>query len=182
MSLESMGYLISPRPKNRRQEPLKSRNVNHHRLCGQFWVLLLFLSSPEAVQYLMALLGRLAAPLARSDTTLLFLRAVSEESSPALSALAHNAVVRLQIIRERWLRRHDDIQAAGVVLSGTTDIGMSGNVFSSVRPKAVAIEGDDPVRRVLFSNNVLTDVVSDHGKLKDAEESVVSDNLSESSP
>ena len=79
-------------------------------------------------------------------------------------------------------RRHDDIQAAGVVLSGTTDIGMSGNVFSSVRPKAVAVEGDAPVRRVLFSNNVLTDVVSDHAKLKDAEGSVVSDNLSEASP
>ena len=79
-------------------------------------------------------------------------------------------------------RRHDDIQAAGVVLSGTTDIGMSGNVFSSVRPKAVTVEGDGPVRRVLFSNNVLTDVVSDHAKLKDAEESVVADNLSEASP
>ncbi len=79
-------------------------------------------------------------------------------------------------------RRHDDIQAAGVVLSGTTDIGMSGNVFSSVRPKAVAIEGDDPVRRVLFSNNILTDVVSDHEELKDTDESVVSDNISDASP
>lgn len=76
-------------------------------------------------------------------------------------------------------RRHDDIQAAGVVLSGTTDIGMSGNVFSSVRPKAVAIEGDDPVRRVLFSNNILTDVISDHAELNDTEGSVVTDNLSQ---
>lgn len=79
-------------------------------------------------------------------------------------------------------RRQDDIQAAGLVLSGTTDVGISGNVFSSVRPKAVAIEGDAPVRRILFSNNVLTDVVSDHESLKEAEESVVSDNLDAASP
>jgi len=74
-------------------------------------------------------------------------------------------------------RRQDDQQAAGVVLSGTTDVGMSGNVFSGVGPKTLTIEGDKPVRRILFSNNVLTDVDSDHARLKDAKESVVSDNL-----
>jgi recombination protein RecA len=77
-----------------------------------FWI------DPDAGRRLTALLDRLAAPLARSGTALLFLRAVSpaerrfapSRPSPALSALAHSAAVRLQLTRERWLRRHGDIR------------------------------------------------------------------------
>ena len=57
-----------------------------------------------------ATLNRLAAPLARSGTALLFLHPVTTEPSQALSALAHYASVRLELTRERWLRRHGDIR------------------------------------------------------------------------
>ena len=66
-----------------------------------------------------------------------------------------------------------DLAAAGMTLSGTSDVTVSGNLFSGVKPKALDASGE-PSRRILFSNNVLTDAVSDHGKLTD---SVVTDNL-----
>lgn len=66
-------------------------------------------------------------------------------------------------------RSTKDLAAAGIVLESTSDIAISGNVFSSVRPKAVEVKGEAS-RRVLFSSNVLTDVESDHGRL---EESIV---------
>lgn len=75
-------------------------------------------------------------------------------------------------------RRVDDLEAAGMVLSGASDIATSGNVFSGVRPKALTLDGDQPVKRVLFSNNVLIDVTSDHDALSDAEASWASDNVS----
>lgn len=64
-------------------------------------------------------------------------------------------------------RRKNDLAAAGMVLEGTTDLTISGNLFSSVRPKAVELKGDAS-RRIVFANNVLTDVESDHGKLKNS--------------
>jgi recombination protein RecA len=70
----------------------------------------LFWTDPEAARLLVATLDRLTAPLAHSGTALLFLRAEVSSRSPALSALAHYASVRLQLTRERWLRRHGDIQ------------------------------------------------------------------------
>lgn len=70
----------------------------------------IFWTDPGAARYLTAVLNRLTAPLARSSTVLLFLHASSPLESPALSAMAHYATVRLQITRERWLRRHGDIQ------------------------------------------------------------------------
>ncbi len=69
-----------------------------------------FWTDPEAVRHLTTLLDRLTAPLARLGTALLFLHAASTDGSPTLSALAHYASVRLQVIRERWLRRHGDIR------------------------------------------------------------------------
>jgi recombination protein RecA len=83
-----------------------------------FDALEVFWTDADAARRLTALLDRLAAPLARSGTALLFLHAVSpaerhaavSERSPALSALAHYASVRLQLTRERWLRRHGDIR------------------------------------------------------------------------
>ena len=53
---------------------------------------------------------RLPAPLARSGTILLVLHDSPQASSPALSALAHTATVRLQVVRERWIRQHEDVR------------------------------------------------------------------------
>ena len=61
-------------------------------------------------RHLAAALDRLAAPLARSGMVLVFLHASSTPESPALSALAHYATVRLQVTREHWLRRSGDIR------------------------------------------------------------------------
>jgi hypothetical protein len=74
-------------------------------------------------------------------------------------------------------RRPDDTQAAGLVLAGATDVGVAGNVFSGVRPKALALEGDQPARRILFSNNVLADGLSDHPQLGQHPGCLASENL-----
>ncbi len=60
-----------------------------------------------------------------------------------------------------------------MVLNGTSDVTVVGNLFSGVRPKALTIKGK-PSKRVLFADNVLTDVASDHNKLN---ASLVKDNL-----
>jgi hypothetical protein len=70
-------------------------------------------------------------------------------------------------------RGTNDLAAAGMVLNGTSDVTVVGNLFSSVRPKALTIEGK-PSKYVLFADNVLTDVASDHNKL---DISLVKDNL-----
>jgi recombination protein RecA len=64
----------------------------------------------EATSRLAAFLDRLPAPLARSNMAFLLLHESPTGRSPALSALAHYAAVRLQVVRERWLRRHGDIR------------------------------------------------------------------------
>jgi len=64
-------------------------------------------------------------------------------------------------------RRADDLDASGITLNGTSDVLVSGNVFAGVTPKALATEGD-PSRRVLFSNNVLTNTSGDQAKLRDS--------------
>jgi hypothetical protein len=73
----------------------------------------------------------------------------------------------------RIKRASNDLTAAGMVLESTNDVTVVGNLFSSVRPKALTVKGE-PSRGVLFSNNVLVDVSSDHKKL---EASIVKDNL-----
>jgi hypothetical protein len=65
-----------------------------------------------------------------------------------------------------------DMAAAGIVLEATSSIGISGNVFSSTTTKAVELKG--PSDGVVFGNNVLTDVESDHTKLRG---SSISNNL-----
>ncbi len=52
----------------------------------------------------------------------------------------------------------------GMIIVGTSDVAISGNVFSGVQPKALAVESE-PGRRVVFVDNVLTDVQSEHAKL-----------------
>ena len=70
-------------------------------------------------------------------------------------------------------RGTNDLTAAGMVLDGTSDVTVVGNLFSSVRPKALTIKGKAS-KRVLFTGNVLTDVAGDHKKL---DASLVKDNL-----
>ncbi len=74
---------------------------------------------------------------------------------------------------DQYKRLPNDFKAAGMVLENTTDVAISGNLFSGVKPKALALEGSDS-KRILFSGNVLTDVASDHMSLED---SLVKDNL-----
>jgi copper-binding protein NosD len=64
-------------------------------------------------------------------------------------------------------REKVDSAASGIVLAGTSDIAISGNVFSGLTTKALSLESE-PSKRILFSNNVLTDVTSDHGKVATA--------------
>jgi hypothetical protein len=70
-------------------------------------------------------------------------------------------------------RAANDLTAAGMVLDGTSDVTVVGNLFSGVRPKALTVKGKQS-KRVLFSDNVLVDVSSDHKKL---DSSLVKDNL-----
>jgi recombination protein RecA len=69
-----------------------------------------FWTDCQAASYLAATLNRLPIPLTRSGTTLLVLHDSASGNSPALSALAHCATVRLQVARERWLYRHRDVR------------------------------------------------------------------------
>jgi parallel beta-helix repeat protein len=66
-----------------------------------------------------------------------------------------------------------DLAAAGMTIENASDIVVSGNLFSSVKPVAMKVTGDKN-HRILFSNNVLTDVPSNLTTLKN---SLVTDNL-----
>lgn len=61
------------------------------------------------------------------------------------------------------IRATDDRAAAGLTLDGATNVAVVGNLFSSVVPKAVIVEGA-PVSRVLFTDNVLVDTGTDCGQ------------------
>jgi recombination protein RecA len=68
-----------------------------------------------AAALLAATLNRLPGFLARTGLALLVLHESPPDDapgggSPALSALAHAASIRLHVARERWLRRHDDVR------------------------------------------------------------------------
>jgi len=91
--------------------------------------------------------------------------------------VAGNAFSDSTIGPDQQMRLPKDQQAAGLVLEGTSDVAVAGNLFSGVKPKAVAVEGE-PSRRILFSGNVVTDAESDHADLPD---SVTTGNL-ESEP
>jgi hypothetical protein len=54
-------------------------------------------------------------------------------------------------------RQKVDSAAAGIVLNATSDIAISGNSFAGLTTKAVTWEGEAS-KRVLFSNNVLTEI------------------------
>lgn len=74
--------------------------------------------------------------------------------------------------RDEEKRLPGDQEAGGIVLDGTSDVVISGNLFSGVGPKALTVLGE--VRRVNFNGNVLTDVESDHDSLAD---SIINNNI-----
>jgi hypothetical protein len=74
-------------------------------------------------------------------------------------------------------RQKVDSDAAGIVLNGTSDIAISGNVLSGLTTRAVTMEGA-PYKRVLFSNNVLTDVPRESRNNFDEGSSSFTNNLS----
>jgi len=105
--------------------------------------------------------------------TIMKTRALAIGPNSGRIAVTGNNFSNSYIGEDQVKRGVDDRAAAGIVLDGTSDITVVGNLFSSVRPKALAVEGK-PSRRVLFAHNVLTDAVSDHEKLN---ASLVKDNL-----
>lgn len=74
-------------------------------------------------------------------------------------------------------RRVDDQQAGGIQLAGSRDVGISGNVLSGLEPKALSIEANSAVERILFSGNVVVDTESDHRALRNVDGCVVGENL-----
>jgi hypothetical protein len=66
-----------------------------------------FWDDPGQALGLAASLGRVVAPLARSEMVLIFLH---ETAMASLSALAHHTAVRLRVTREQWIIRHDDVR------------------------------------------------------------------------
>jgi len=73
------------------------------------------------------------------------------------------------------VRPADDRSAAGLTLDGAADVAVVGNLFSSVRPKALATGGQES-SRILFTDNVLVDAPVDRERLN---RSFVEGNLSE---
>jgi parallel beta-helix repeat protein len=76
-------------------------------------------------------------------------------------------------------RGTDDLQADGLILAGASDVNISGNTFSGLRPKAIALEQTASIRRVLCCNNILADTTSDLSQLRETAGSVVSQNVTE---
>lgn len=69
-------------------------------------------------------------------------------------------------------RMPDDRSAGGMVLEGTTDISITGNVFSGLTEPAIRLAGEKS-RRVIVSANVFADVESEHADV----DGVVTDNI-----
>jgi len=79
-------------------------------------------------------------------------------------AVAGNSFSNSYIGDGQVKRGTTDLAAAGVVLDGTSDVAISGNTLSGLTTPAVSV-GDKPLRRILFSSNVLTDVASELERL-----------------
>jgi hypothetical protein len=81
-------------------------------------------------------------------------------------AVTGNSFSDSTIGEEGERRLEGDQEAGGILLDGTSDIALSGNLFAGVGPKAVELRGN--VRRVSFDGNVLTDTQSDHDELEES--------------
>ncbi len=58
--------------------------------------------------------------------------------------------------RKKSDREEDPNEAAGLFLDGTSDVTVSGNTFTGLRPGAI-VHGERPSERVVVSDNVFTD-------------------------
>ncbi len=67
-------------------------------------------TDPGTVLHLAANLNRLIPFLVRSGTVFLVLYESFQDRSPALSALAHCAAVRLKVVREKWVHQYRDVR------------------------------------------------------------------------
>ncbi|UCD51239.1 MAG: right-handed parallel beta-helix repeat-containing protein [Phycisphaerales bacterium] len=74
---------------------------------------------------------------------------------------------------EKIKRAADDREATGMTLEGTADVAVVGNLFASVTPKAMGVQGRSSTR-ILFGYNLLRDAGSDADQLGD---SLVEGNL-----
>ena len=81
-------------------------------------------------------------------------------------AIGGNSFCNSYIGDGKLRRGTDDMDAAGIRLDSTSEVSITGNQFSGLKPAAISL-GDKPSRRVLFSGNVITDSVSEHDRLKD---------------
>lgn len=88
-------------------------------------------------------------------------------------AVSGNAFANTYIGEGKTKRPPATDPAGGIVLEGTSDIAISGNTFSDLKTDALTLTGA-PSRRVLFANNVLTNVQPGDQGLVDSE---VRDNL-----
>ncbi len=70
-------------------------------------------------------------------------------------------------------RRENDRKAIGIQLESTRDIAVTGNVFASLRPKAIELKGTAS-KHVLIAGNLIADSEADRSSL---ESSVVEGNL-----
>lgn len=57
--------------------------------------------------------------------------------------------------------------SSGITLQGAYDTNISGNTFARLSTKALTVEGE-PSQRIVFSNNLLKGVESDHAQLQDS--------------
>jgi recombination protein RecA len=99
-------------------------------------------TDPLVASFLAATLNRLPVALSRSGTILLVLYESAASRSPALSALAHTAAVRLQVVREQWLRRHGDVRG----YKARVEVLKNRLASSRRRAVTVAIEFNGTVR------------------------------------
>ena len=88
-------------------------------------------------------------------------------------AVTGNAFSDTSIGEGKTKRPIDQDPAGGIVLEGTSDVAISGNLFSGLKTDALTLEGATS-RRVLFGNNVLSSVKSGDAGLAGSH---VSDNL-----
>ena len=66
---------------------------------------------------------------------------------------------------QRVKRNVDDLEAAGITVDGGMNIVIAGNVFAGLQPEK-AFYLQQPSEHILFENNMLIDVKSDHTKLQ----------------
>ena len=88
-------------------------------------------------------------------------------------AVTGNAFSDSSIGDAKKKRAEDDRAAGGVVLEGATDVNLSGNIFSGLRPAGVRLEGV-PSRRLLVTGNLLVDA---ERATTEASDSIVEKNL-----